>query len=398
MIRLENPVLKEIVEIERIIGHFKGQKPGPTLIFTGGIHGNEPSGVFALHTVLEELNTYSEGLSGSLYAITGNMSALENGVRYNTMDLNRLWTEEQIASIENNTVITTNADVNEQIEIYNVIKSILATERGPFYFFDLHTTSSITQPFLTINDSLMNRQFTNQYPLLTVLGIEEYLDGPLLSYINKLGYIAFGFEAGQHESPASYQNHLSFIYLSMGFAGFLPATSAIFKRHYKELTDASQFKNSFYEIIYRYELDGNSNFSMRNGYTNFQNVKKNEIVALNNEQVVRNPKAGKIFMPLYQGKGNDGFFVIRRIPKIFLNISSFLRRISFDRFLVLLPGIKWTNDKHEELIVNQKVARFFSKQLFHLLGYRSKRRDHKHLIMNNRERNSRTYPYSNLQN
>ena len=30
-------------------------------------------------------------------------------------------------------------------------------------------------------------------------GIEEYLNGPLLSYINELGYVAFGFEGGQHD-------------------------------------------------------------------------------------------------------------------------------------------------------------------------------------------------------
>ena len=33
-----------------------------------------------------------------------------------------------------------------------------------------------------------------------VLGIEEYLQGPLLSYINTLGYVSLGFESGQHDN------------------------------------------------------------------------------------------------------------------------------------------------------------------------------------------------------
>ena len=37
--------LEKSIKIERLIGHIKGIHPGPTLIFTGRIHGNEPSGV-----------------------------------------------------------------------------------------------------------------------------------------------------------------------------------------------------------------------------------------------------------------------------------------------------------------------------------------------------------------
>ena len=44
-----------MVETKRIIGHIKGDLPGPTLIFFGGIHGNEQSGVTALEHVFKEL-------------------------------------------------------------------------------------------------------------------------------------------------------------------------------------------------------------------------------------------------------------------------------------------------------------------------------------------------------
>ena len=38
--------------IERCLGSL-GDKSGPTIVFTGGIHGNEPSGVLALQDANE---------------------------------------------------------------------------------------------------------------------------------------------------------------------------------------------------------------------------------------------------------------------------------------------------------------------------------------------------------
>ena len=45
----------EKLKTERIIGHISGKETGPTLVFFGGIHGNEPSGVEALDHVFAQL-------------------------------------------------------------------------------------------------------------------------------------------------------------------------------------------------------------------------------------------------------------------------------------------------------------------------------------------------------
>jgi hypothetical protein len=98
-------------------------------------------------------------------------------------------------------------------------------------------------------------------------------------------------------------------------------------------------------------------------------------------------------MPLYQGKGDDGFFIIKKIPSVFLKLSKILRKTSVDRLFVLLPGISWGSDIKDELVVNLKVARFFTKQFFHLMGYRSKIKDTTHLNMKNREVAARNKDY-----
>lgn len=99
-------------------------------------------------------------------------------------------------------------------------------------------------------------------------------------------------------------------------------------------------------------------------------------------------------MPLYQGKGEDGFFIIRTIPNLFLWLSKFMRNRELDRLLVLLPGVSWGDSHRESLLVNKKIARFLAKDLFHLLGYRSKTLGKTHYIMKNRERASKKEAYN----
>jgi hypothetical protein len=395
MIKLHSEPLNKTIEIKRIIGSYHGTEEGPTLIFTAGIHGNEPAGVFALQSVLKKLEEENPEFRGRMYAISGNLTALKKGIRYNTVDLNRLWTKEKIAGLKDDKVISFNDELLQQKEIFDLIQEILDREKGPFYFFDLHTTSGETAPFITVNDSLLNRKFTTQYPVPLILGIEEFLEGPLLSYINELGYVAFGFEGGQHDSPKAYEYCVDFINLTLCFTGCLSYEDVNGTKHFNNLQKVMAFPNKFFEIVYREEIDPDDNFIICDGYMNFQKVPKGTIVAINNGKQLETPATGHIFMPLYQGKGNDGFFIIRKTPVFFLKLSAFLRKISFDRLLVALPGVSWRSKTREELVVNLKVARFFTRQFFHLMGYRSKQKDATHLKLKNREAVSRDADYRN---
>ncbi|MBQ4821037.1 succinylglutamate desuccinylase/aspartoacylase family protein [Aquimarina sp. MMG016] len=395
MVKVYSKALKESIKIDRIIGSFKGSIQGPTLIFIGGIHGNEPAGVFALDQVLKELEKQELSCIGNIYAISGNLQALESGKRYYKEDLNRVWTSDRMNGLCSGTIQAINEDVYEQIGIYKTIIKILETEKGPFYFFDLHTTSSKTTPFLTVNDSLLNRKFTMQYPVPMILGIEEYLNGPLLSYINELGYISFGFEGGQHNDPLSIKNHVAFIYLSMIFTGCIDKSQINYHYYYKQLANSCENPNQIFEIFYRHNVQSEENFSMEPGFINFQKVNKNQKLATHNAQTIFAPKSGRVFMPLYQNQGDDGFFVIKEVLPLFLHLSSLLRKIRFDHILPIFPGIRWISNKKDALRVNLKVARFFTKQFFHLIGYRSKQIDKTHLIVKNRETASRKKEYKN---
>ncbi|MGB5818935.1 MAG: succinylglutamate desuccinylase/aspartoacylase family protein [Saonia sp.] len=395
MVMVYSKALNKSIKVDRFIGHHKGKEPGPTLIFIGGMHGNEPSGVFALQQVLQEIIENDLNVKGNIYALSGNLWALEKGERYHKQDLNRLWTKETIAKLLRGELKPENEDIAQQMELYHTIEEILHTEKGPFYFMDLHSTSGKTIPFALLNDSLLNRKFVAQYPIPLVLGIEEYLEGPLLSYINEMGYVAFGYESGQHDEFMAIQNHIAFIYLTTVFAGSIAEKEIDYQGYFEMLAKTSTDKRDFYEIFHRHRIKKRERFSMLPGYINFQQLSKGEKVAISNGEEILATKKGRIFMPLYQHQGAEGFFNIRRIPSFFLLLSSALRKIHLDAILPILPGVKWLLPDRDGLMVDKRVARFFSKQFFHLLGYRSREVDQRYMIIKNRERKSRKKEYIN---
>lgn len=393
MTLVHSKALNEDIEINRIIASVEGESPGPTLVFMGGIHGNEPAGVFAMKRIHDQLKAMDLKIKGNVYFMAGNLNALANGIRFETEDLNRVWTRKRMDILPDDSHETTHAEMAEQVAINNQIRDILKHHTGPFYFFDIHTTSSETLPFITVNDSLLNRAYTSQYPIPIILGIEEYLNGPLLSYITELGYIAFGFEAGQHDDLASIENAEAFCYLSMVFTGAVNSNQIDIQHYYNLLAKHTGDTNHVYEIFFRYLIKEKENFQMKPGFYNFQQITKNQLVAESDGQEIRIPDNGRIFMPLYQSQGTDGFFVIREIKRGFLNLSTRMRKYKLNRFLVWLPGVNWLDQRRSALVIDQSTARFMAKQLLHLLGYRSVERENNVLLAYNRE-SARKQEYS----
>jgi len=387
---------KIAVKTKRIIGHIKGDLPGPTLIFFGGIHGNEQSGVTALEHIFQELAVASFSCKGVVYGIRGNIPALLKGKRFVEKDLNRIWTHARINNIDTNTNNSLAVEEKELAFIYKLISGILEREKGPFYFVDFHTTSSKTLPFITINDALINRRFAKLFPVPIILGIEEYLEGPLLSYINEKGYVAVGFESGQHTDEVSIKNSIAFTWLAMAFSGFLKrADIKNFKEHYVQLQNSAQNNSNVYEITYRHHLNSIRDFKMMEGFKSFEEVIEGTPLAIEKDEFIKVEKDAIMFMPLYQEQGEEGFFLIRRTPTWALTLSAFLRRTNFGSLLHILPGVSWANKEKKALMVNTKVAHFFTKTFFHLLGYRIRVLDKTHYAMNNRELTAKNEMYRN---
>ena len=343
--------------------------------------------------MFEKIN--QDSLKGTIYGISGNLKALKENQRFLNHDLNRIWINGGLESLDTRKNLS--VEEKEQQILFKILQDILREEKGPFYFIDLHTTSSKTLPFITINDSLINRKFSCLFPVPIVLGIEEYLEGPLLSYINQLGYVSLGFESGQHDELSAITNNEAFIFLSLIYAEALEKrTVPEYESYLSRLKESSNFKKEIFEITYLYKLKNNENFVMKPSFESFQDVKKDEILGVSNGKEIASPAKAKLFMPLYQKKGKEGFFIIRRIHPFFLKLSEILRKVKMDSLLVALPGIRWKDKKEGILRVNLKVTKYLAKQIFHLFGYRSKQIDATHVYLYNRERTSKTLAYKNL--
>lgn len=290
-------------------------------------------------------------------------------MRFIDQDLNRIWTTEGILNAIKE---TKNIEEKEQLELYNIIKEILDTNDGPFYFLDIHTTSCDTEPFITISDSLNNRKFSSNFKVPIVLGIEEFLDGPLLTYINEFGHVALGFEAGQHDDPVSAENAEAFLWSALMTSGCIQQSDMIGLKNLGDQFTCSKKQKCFYEIDFKYTIQKNEKFEIIGQFNNFEKIKKEQNIAVSNGKLVKANQNGRIFMPLYQKKGDDGFFIVTKISFFWLLISIFVRNFKMHLVLQLLPGVRASTDFPYTLVVNPRTAKYLATEIFHLFGYRKK--------------------------
>ncbi len=375
---------------DRIIGHVNPTSPESIIVFVGGMHGNEPTGVIAIQTVFKYLEEKSIPVNGRALGLCGNLGAIELGKRFLCTDLNRLWLHEKLDQLKTRSAGSDDEiscpENREQRELYELLQPILDETTASVIVIDLHTTSAPSIPFVVLNDQIANRNFGLQFPVPTVIGIEEYLTGPLLSYVNEFGHIALAYESGKHDDWSSCENHISFIYLALLHAGVVAAEHIPdLEKHQLRLENQCKLNRGIFEIIYREQISSDQQFSMNPGYQNFSPLIKDETLAHDRNGELSTPYRGQIFMPLYQSTGTEGFFVVRPVPKWALGLSTFLRKRNFEWFLTWLPGIHRSPDQPDTLIVDKRVARFLAKELFHLLGYRRKKEMGTKMIFSRRE-------------
>jgi hypothetical protein len=355
----------------RIMGEFYGSQNSPTVIILAGIHGNEKAGVHAARRVIDRIRSGNLKFGGNLYLLLGNINALNKNVRFEDVDLNRIWRKEMVEGSEKN-ANEPYAEQREFRDIFNLLKGILLREEGPFYFLDLHTTSSSSVPFITISDSLNNRKFASHFHMPVILGIEEYLDGPLLTFINEFGHVALGFEGGAHKEISSVDNCEAFIWKALVHSKCLDRQQMSADVFHDFALSNLSFKPQFFEIKYRYQIGKSEEFNMKPGFENFQSIEKSDPLARSNGKDILSPRSGLIFMPLYQELGEDGFFILKRISKFWLSASIIARKLKINHFLRLIPGVRQDPGNNYTLIVDPGVARFMTRQVFHLFGYRQR--------------------------
>lgn len=371
---------------EHLVGEFVGDERGVSLIVIGSIHGNEPSGLLAMRRIVSKLEKLKDKLNGRVFLIAGNTRALQKNVRFIDYDLNRHWTLENVARNQPHSKISTNKNEDiEQAEILEILERIFSTAKDEVYAMDLHSTSAESVPFAMIGDTLRNREFARKFPATFLLGIEEQLDGTILEYINNLGAITLGFEAGQHATKAAVDNQEALIWLALVNSGILSKEDFDFEHYEEILKNAMNGHKRIIEIRYRHAITEADKFKMELGFENFQPVKKGEILAKDRNGIVKAKETSLILMPLYQALGDDGFFLGRAISPFWLWLSRILRSLKIGNLMRFLPGVHQDQMDEDKFIVNTRIAKIFPLQIFHLLGFRKLRWREDKLLVSRRK-------------
>jgi len=357
------------------LGRYDGQTSGPLVICIGGMHGNEPAGVFAARRVLAELNECKASFQGRLIALVGNRTALARGCRFVAEDFNRMWFAERLATLRSAAPQSPfNPEEVQCRELCEAIEMALAQHRGPVVFLDLHTTSAEGIPFAIVSDTLTNRAFAMSLGAPVILGLEEQLDGTVLNYMNDRGFAAVGFEGGQNEAPSSVEHNEAALWAILVAAGCVreeAVARAVSVRGL--LRQRTAGVSGFLEVRYRHAITPADRFVMEPGFVNFQPVKHGELLARDRNGEIRARENGRILLPLYQNQGSDGFFVVRVISPRWLRLSALVRWSRLESLLYLLPGIDRDPQRPDTLIVDPGVARWLAVDLLHLFGFRRRR-------------------------
>jgi len=370
---------------EHLIASVRGSLPGPTLLILGGIHGNEPAGLLAADRVLQPIEELKAKLRGEVVLLRGNTRALERKVRYIHGDLNRQWTVDNVRKSESgNRAGPEMSEFLEQRELFATIREAVGRARGDVYFVDLHTTSAQGKPFATVGDTLRNRRFAMCFPVTIVLGLEEQIDGTLLEYINNLGAITMGFEAGQHDAITSVDHHEALIWnATIATGNFLRDDLPEFD-HYRFLLNRAGDGRRVVEVRHRHSIVPEDRFQMEPGFRNFHPVRRGQVVARDRRGDIAARETGLILLPLYQKLGDDGFFLGREVKRFWLDLSAILRKLKVGHYIHLLPGVRRDPLNENFFIINTRIARILPLQIFHLLGFRRRRWIGKELVVSRR--------------
>lgn len=139
---LHNDTLLEVAEK---IWKSESAAPGPTLVISGGIHGNERTGIEVVLRIKHALeNGILTHTSGTLFLLLGNLKAIEQNERWSdsSVDLNRCF----------GTLSEHLQDSFEEQRAETIKNALALQDRQPnsVIGIDIHATNKPSKPFLVL--------------------------------------------------------------------------------------------------------------------------------------------------------------------------------------------------------------------------------------------------------
>ena len=310
------------MKMNRIIGKYNGKEKGPLLICIGGIHGNEPAGVQALEILfklleLEPENNPGFSFCGRFIGLRGNLKAIHQKVRYIKQDLNRLWTSENVALFKATPNTQLGPEEEELKDLIQTIEQEIASYKPTkIVILDLHTTTAFGGIFSIATDDPESVRIAVELHAPVIKGMLEGINGTTLHYFTteNMGYetTSVVFESGQHDETLSVNRAIAAIINCMRTIGCVKAED-VENRHDTLLIEHSRGLPKVLSLLHCHQINEGDNFVMMPDFKNFQYIPKGNLLAHDKHGPIHAPEGGYLLMPLYQKKGDDGFFIIKAL-------------------------------------------------------------------------------------
>jgi len=310
---------------ERIIGKYEGEEEGPLFICFGAMHGNEPAGVEAIDLVLkmlevEPITNPGFTFKGRFLGLIGNFEAYQRKVRFINKDLNRSLDKDYVDSILSKDKKSLESEDKEMYELITLIREeIEDCKPERLVFLDLHTTSSYGGIFSLCYEEKESLDIAFAMHAPVVVGFTEGIKGTTMHYFNSNNFqentISLSFESGQHEEQLSVNRAISAIINCLKEIGSIDA-GHVENFHEEILIKYSKSLPKLTTLLIRHPITPEDNFEMYPGFRNFQKIKKGDLLARDKSGPIKAQEDGLLLMPLYQKKGEDGFFIVKEIETV----------------------------------------------------------------------------------
>ncbi len=290
-----------------------GDRQGPTVVITVAIHGNERGSVVALQRLTSRMQRLEIRPRGRLVVLVGNLEGLRRGVRFVDHDLNRLWYEGAPHQRAGRPLV----EHLEKQELEQRLNELIAEANGPLTLIDLHSFSGHGEPFLIAPDHGCPDELLGQMPFPVIHGLNRFVRGTMAGWMESRGQRTLILEGGRESDPEVPVTIEAFLWQALARLGLIDSglVPKLSHRHWQALQPRVRQLPAALQTVYRQRIEVDEGFRMEPGFSTFDQVGEGALLARNRHGEIRAPFTGYLLMPLYQGQGEDGFFMAEREPE-----------------------------------------------------------------------------------
>lgn len=240
----------------------------PIVAVTGGMHGNERTGVDILYALKDELPP----LSGTVRLVVANPQAVVENVRFRNEDLNRVFP----------------GDIHAQGE-RRLAHQVLELVKDSDYTIDLHATGALTEGFVILGRKNKQRlEFAEATGIRKIVLIEAKYDCAMADFVN----CGIGIETGLQGTGEAFD---------IGYNGVLQALARL---GMSAGISEKPYEHEYYEVYGNILREAHMAKRMHPTFKNFQYVHSGdplvEMYASTGERVYLHSQEG--FYPLFGGE------------------------------------------------------------------------------------------------